>query len=1085
MTQESIKATNSYFKASTEVFADFEDWFSTIFENIKPDIIVAIARGAVRFLQLHEEKLPKNLLFLSHEALPFLSDNELSGTRVLIFDDSVIFGSTMARVKEYLENRGSIVFCASYVVDRFNFLGERPEPAYDEKPSRYAKIPLFWKKKLWPSLIRKHHSALVRSILNTPMHYNLDFPTFSLTFNKFSSKDIIYINFLIERTNLFRLIADVSSPISLYSGIPRCSGILKQQDWEFLNVPNILIRPYTKVRLTYVPEQGELRLTPLIQIAIPASMMHQDINFLYSNIDELWHGLIPPHDSTDIFYHPSLHRLLTAFMGTLLGAELCLEIIDVLSRNFVIQDINFVPEDARLILGNENVSRLQSIWNIVKKKPLGIFQRDSKNLITKAQEESNGQSLRDKMQDVLLIKPEMRPCQDEMLIESIGKLFLAMREATDSDKCREENPSARRMDTGLSYQGIRAQLEDSGRKVLDFDELSFVVDVCVDRGLAVPKIIREEGYWFRAFYFGEGEDDQDALQFKRAFYSGYSDFLKKKETEPLSPFDIQKLCVSLKDVMWWLPISTAPYKFGFTASIGQEQLINWLTEGPSAPCRASREGNRNMIILNPDFISPVKPVWIECIKDREFFDAFDYTAMALLKMTDDAKLLLTTCRTHPHAFNAVAFEAHTWASYEHKGFGSFLLGVLQTLKKGNLDLHGVENSLYWSIQYITEARKKYFLFYKGYKRAYAGLKKSFVSQGPGAERWWEFLNGRIDFDSREDAEIKHRFEILMPIVEQMTNLTIFASRVLEDSKFLLFDQIENIFNEHGISLSWKEFQWFISSSCENAAKSYNKNLDNQIVLGRSIFRTKLPLVSFRDKVTDREDILQIFNVINNCFQEITFAMKEYCKKYKVGEYDFPFSPNNLRRLLDDGTGSVEERRDNVFLLTLDIIKGTNAEQTNKMKDEIRNILNDFKSRGLVFEDTGNDAFVACCEDPLVLWDVANAIRIRGEALIIPGQPFKGTRKGLYFGSVAVIKKPNDETLIRDIRIPNTLPPAFSILIGIDRYVDEYKRNSVLIIEGYETLERCADKLGLNTKELVQREVKGKHFKGPCVLVDLD
>lgn len=1082
MAQESKKDINSYPKPGSEIFADFEDWFLAIFENIKPDIVVAIARGAVRFLQLHEKSLPKNLLFLSHDVLPFLNDNELSGTRVLIFDDSVIFGSTMDRVKKYLEKRGSIVFCSSYVVDRFSFFGERPELAYYEKPSIYIKMPLFWKKKLWPPSIRKHHGALVRSILSTPMHYNLDFPTFSLMLNKFSSKDIPYINSLIERTDLFRLIADVSSPISFHSGISRCSGIISQQDWKLFNAPNILIRPYTKVRFTYVPEQGEIRVTPLIQIAVQASLIYQNVNFKYSDTAEFWERLIPPHDLKDIFYHPSLHRLLTAFTGTLLGADLCSRIVDALSRDYAIENIALVPEDVQLILGNENADCLQDIWNIVKKKPLSVFQKESKNLIINTQEEPKGQELREKMQNALSIKPEMRPCEEEMLIESLGKVFLLMRQATDNDKCREENPAASRMDTGLSYEGIRAFLEDSGRNVPDSDELSLALDTCVDRGFVVPKIIHDEGYWFRAFYFGEGEDDQDALQFKRGFYSGYSNFLKKKGAEPLPPFDIQKLCVSLKDVMSWLPISIGPDRFGYTTTVGHEKLIKWLTVGPSAPCRVIRGGNRRIIILNSDFISPVEPVWDECIKEREFFDAFDYTATALLKMAEDAKLLLSTCRTHRHAFNAVAFEAHTWATFQPQGFGSFILGVLQNLKKSKVDLKRTVNSLYWSIRYITEAMKKHYIFNVGYQRAYGGVKKSFVSQGPGAKRWWQFLNEKNLFDSSVDSEIECRFALLMPIIEQMKNITIFASRVLEDSELLSFDQIEDIFKEHETSLSWKEFGWFMSSNREKATENYNKNLDNVMAPGGSIFRTKLPFGIFRGNVINQEDVFQIFKVIENCFNEIAFAMKEYCKKYKVGEYDFPFSPDNFRRLLDDG--SVEERRDNVFLLTLDIIKGTNAEQTNKMKDEIRDVFNAFKSKGLLFEDTGNDAFVACCEDPLVLRDAANAIRICGEGLIIPEHSFGGTRKGLYFGSVAVIRKPNEEILIRDIRTPNIIPPAFTFLDGIDKYVDEDKRNSAFIIEGCETLEHCTDKLRLNTKELVQHEVKSKHFKGPCVFIDL-
>ena len=95
-----------------------------------------------------------------------------------------------------------------------------------------------------------------------------------------------------------------------------------------------------------------------------------------------------------------------------------------------------------------------------------------------------------------------------------------------------------------------------------------------------------------------------------------------------------------------------------------------------------------------------------------------------------------------------------------------------------------------------------------------------------------------------------------------------------------------------------------------------------------------------------------------------------------------------------------------------------------MKDEVRAVFAKFQAQGLVFADMGNDAFLAICDDPVVLWDAAVSIRVRGEGLVVPGQAFAGTRKGLYFGSVAVVQTPTQGTLIRDVRIPNTIPRSF-------------------------------------------------------------
>ena len=97
-------------------------------------------------------------------------------------------------------------------------------------------------------------------------------------------------------------------------------------------------------------------------------------------------------------------------------------------------------------------------------------------------------------------------------------------------------------------------------------------------------------------------------------------------------------------------------------------------------------------------------------------------------------------------------------------------------------------------------------------------------------------------------------------------------------------------------------------------------------------------------------------------------------------------------------------------------------------------------------------------------------------MIIDGERLRGTRKGLYFGSVAVIKKENGETLIRDVTFPNIIPQAFYLLTGIDN-------NDQLIVES-RTMEKCSERLGISKDPLPTIEVQSKHFQGKCFLVNL-
>ncbi|MGO9113477.1 MAG: phosphoribosyltransferase [Thermoguttaceae bacterium] len=1032
-------------------------------------------------MQLHPGTLPDGTPFLSHDALPFLPDADLRGQRVLLFDDSVIYGSTMARTKQYLERRGAMVSCASYSVDKASFYGERPDDSESGTPSPHAWVPLHVKHRLWPSAVRLHHAALVRAVLSTHLHYNLDFPTFLFRVPKFDPRDVPHIVHLLAHIPLIRRIADVSTPTSIAFGVPRFSALLDHHNWNALSSPNVKFRQYGKVRFKVLPQAGEIRLTPVLQLALSKASDGQPVAFDNSEVLGLWHQLLPPADPADPFYSPALFRLVTAFAGIVFGAELCQRFSDVLSDALSSCELSLVLDDTRLVLGADNASRLAHVFSSVRDGHLGMLKHEACTLTQEGREVPNAPALRDKVAQVFLNRPVFCPCDEELLCESVGKVFLALRQATDSPECRQVNPSAGRSDTGLTYEGVRSVLELAGRHGVSDDDLSFTIDMCVDRGLVVPKVIKENDTWFRAFYSGEGEDDQDPLQFKNAFHRGYGAYLKRKGSSPLSPFDVQKLCVCLKDVMPWLPISTCPYKYGFTTTVGQEQLIRWLTHGPAAPCRLRQDGRRHLVIVNSDYVSPTTPVWENALREKEFFDSFDYAATAFAKMKDSEKLLLTTCRTHRHTFNAIAFEAHAWASYEEHGFGAMLLGIEQNCCHGNANSDFVALSLYWCIRYVSEALKKYVIFHRQYKTLLAGVKRAFSTQGDPAKRWWAFLQRQNLFDPKPDAEIQHGFSLLMPLVDQMRSLTIFVAGALDESGLLPAKRLEAEFKAHSVSLDFEEFGWFTKTDWLAAARAYNHNIDEGKVPGRSILTTQL-VTTLPSGTADQAWGKETTEVARRAFDELSKSLHTYCKKYAVQEQDFPFAPDAVHRVLDDG--STEERRDNVFLLTLDIIKGTNAEQTNRMKDEIRGVFASFQGKGLVFEDTGNDAFVAVCDDPLTLWDAASALRVRGETLILPGQPFGGTRKGLYFGSVAIIRSASDKILIRDTRIPNTVPAACYILVGIDQQVEAGLRNKVLIVEAGETLEKCAGRLGLNMDSLPRVSVKGKHFNGSCAILNL-
>jgi hypothetical protein len=430
-------------------------------------------------------------------------------------------------------------------------------------------------------------------------------------------------------------------------------------------------------------------------------------------------------------------------------------------------------------------------------------------------------------------------------------------------------------------------------------------------------------------------------------------------------------------------------------------------------------------------------------------------------------------------YNAIAFEAWAWKGWSGLSLGN-VISSSEKVASGRAETNSwttsrAVNALYWSIRYISEIWKKHRLFVGEFARVKLELDNRFASLGPIQRSWWDYIQEVLDFSPAKDPEIEHRWHILHPILEQMTLLTGFLVCYLDECKILPLQRLEAELMSHGgVRLTDRDFKWLNHSrmSSEYFLKEYNRHLDG------------LQSIGLRRRLTvGKSDLPNVgIDAVKTCFIELTEAIELFCPKYKTSEGTMPFAPDNSRRVLENG--SIEYRWDNVFILTLDIIGSTNSPQTNALKDAIRDIFQRYASdQRLAYQPTGDDAWVACSEDPRVLLGAATAIGLAGGGLVTAGERLRGTRKGLSGGSVAVVELPDHSVIIRDVRIPNTLPAAFYILSGIDQGVPLPDQNRVLIIES-RTFERASDILALKAEQSKKVKVEAKHFLGTCYVHEL-
>ncbi len=662
-------ALNNKWGKKGNPLSGFSEWFTELISDIEPDLIVGIARSAIRLFQVSgDNPLLGGRRFISQHAIPFMNDEDLSRKRVLLFDDSVIYGSVMSKLAKYIESRGAIPFYAAYAVDRHNFWGERLGVSDLGKPSPHAHLTIRYRHRLWQDEIRRHHAVLVRAVLRTPLDYNLEFPSFRLIMPEYCRGDIPFFCHLLRGIPGLRTLEEVSTPASSSQDIHRFTALLDRGIPGALEADGLVCRPYSKARFTFVPVLGEIRFTPVVQLSIADRLTHETVAFRNERIQSLWKRLRPPTHLNDPFYHQSLLRLLTAFCAIVSAEETIRAIAQCFFPHRRLSNAEFLAEDTELVLGEPNAKALMGVWARIHKLNKPPTYEETLFSSLQKSECPNATALRASIKDAWTGRPDLRPTRLESIHESVGKILLTLQHITDSSEARQRNSSAERLEVGFTFESFRSLLADLGRNVSE-DEVSMAIDSCIDSALAVPRIVNEGGFWFRAFYSGEDTNDQDLLQFKRGIQAAYSDFLKTRG-KPLTRFDMHKLCVCIKDILPWVPISTKNATFGRVAVIGMDEdgILEWLTDEDAGPFKSILQDNQQILVLNDAFKAPVQPTWSPT-HTRDFFDAFQYIAKAFSNLSSEAKLLLSTCRSQRYTFNAVAFELHKWSGRERDSFG--------------------------------------------------------------------------------------------------------------------------------------------------------------------------------------------------------------------------------------------------------------------------------------------------------------------------------------------------------------------------------------------------------------------------------
>lgn len=1062
--------------SSTEIdlptpFSDFRSWFTEVVEETQPQVVVCIARSALRLLQIHDAfDLLKNIRVVTQYTLAFLCDSEICDKRVLIFDDSVVYGSTLAGVYDYVVARKGLATCAAYIADRAHFFGEGSDR---QKPSPHVGLPLQVKHRLSPHLVTVHHDAVIQAVLGTSLEYNPDFA--SASFCLAESEGIAEIlPYALSRHRVIRRLFEVSSATSVKSGLHRYTGLLKAVRFPVFASPELVVGPFSKVRFFLDTKRGVLKSTALAQVRMKKSLLPSAVVCENPVAGKYWERLVFP-DSRDSYWPQAMSRLATAFASTVINAVVCRDIPELLAVAHECSKPTFVQQDLDVILTGPNMLMLQAMFDeiVSAAEDIKCPIRDADDDSQSNMERTGDDQLIASIERLWVASPEYRPQTVETAFEALAKVFLALHEVTDTDALRERNPTAARLNVGLDYQMMTSLLERATHPIA-LDELSTALDICVDHGLAVPRVLLSGDEWHRVFYSGENRDSVDPLQFKALFYKTYVAYLKEKGAKALTPFSLNKVCATMRDLVPRLPISTKFKTFGKVAMIGSDELVSWMTSSSGAPLVHDREGDVTLLRPNPHFLTWLEPAWSPQ-EILQFADAFSFVATAYTHASTDAVLLLSTCRTHRHAYCAMAVEAHQWAG-DGAGFGAFIEDVWRA--NGACSSEALFH-LYYCCREIHEIARKNAIFTRRFAALKNELRRQFVRQGTAATRYWDLMvesSGLLVPDTI--PEIETRATLLEPLVEQMRLLTQYTVRLLIETGRLRAESLQDTFKAQGASLEWTRFDWLLSDSSSAAAVGFNRFFARPKAVGRSWISTQIP-EGYEDR--HKLDVPARLDTVRHCFYELREALQQLCPRYVVAEGDeFEFAPDCSKRQLPDGT--IERYLADQFVLAVDIIGSTDSDSGVHLKNNILAILDRSKSKGTKFATAGDDKYVVCHSSPQVLWDVATAIQVDGAMLAAAGGRMGGSRKGLFFGSITLQEKPDGRVLIIDTTTPHVIPRAVGTLGGASssNLAKVLGENSVISID-YFAAQRAASALNLDVAGAERVDVQSKHYQSQCCI----
>jgi hypothetical protein len=658
------------------------------------DLIVAISRKAPRLLQLINQRTDLPSIEMDNcvceKALPFIA-GDIAGKDVLLTDDSIIFGSTFARVAREL--RSSKAKLNTQVLAISN--------AANESVAFGVNSAL----RLEATEISEFIDLEIQAFGSLAIPYDVDHPIVSVPLFRKPEE------FERELRKRYPKLQDTTCRWQSYYSV-RAFGVTPD-GMEFHSLNHRQYGP-SRVRFFIDHFRRQVTLVGIFCLCIPEAELEKVDLFSGAPavVREVWSLLVTQVMKAQI-PDERRYRALANAAHYLASFELLVRWLED-NKDWIDRDLASLSEvDLRLLWGPTIAASItdklneflrvgtKPIMEAIGKQTLPVeVPQPFSEISTLAKTERGSEFLRKTLKYLSVASTE-NPA------ENLTALFEAQRWVWDEQTRNQIIPDSDRLEMGLSYNSIEELLQVWGSPVSE-DYFAAWRDKAIDHGTIVPRYARafsQQLVWLRVVRCGENlpKDAKVKLWLDYCLKTGIAAYRRihsDRNQECLPWFLLEKMLVTLRAAM----SSTINNELDIDSSIGFDEfgarvlisnvpresfLVEYATQagvfvsvdntrvyrkdGPARPSRAFFR-NQQFSNLYDQNRNPISPEFLD--RTASLINTF-FTIDSLFSTDQRTRTLLaiTTCATEDAYLSAVSKELDIWLFHSHVSVATLALAL--------------------------------------------------------------------------------------------------------------------------------------------------------------------------------------------------------------------------------------------------------------------------------------------------------------------------------------------------------------------------------------------------------------------------